>query len=129
VVAMRVETTQQAVAGTTGSSDSFLSAARRSTTPPAVQVQAVHDLIGRLLGARYVPLFQLSILPSTAISNATHDYYTLSSRTYSSDLIFLFIFYLIIYLIQFFGLENYFFFIFHWILVCFRFRFYFKIIK
>jgi hypothetical protein len=57
--------------------------ARRSATPPEVQVQAVQGLIGRLLGASYVPLFQLSILPSPYASSSTdHDSYTLSTRTY-----------------------------------------------
>jgi hypothetical protein len=54
--------------------------ARRSATPPEAQVQAVQGLIGRLLGASYVPLFQLSILPSPYASD--HDYYALSTRTY-----------------------------------------------
>ena len=60
--------------------------ARRSATPPEVQVQAVQGLIGRLLGASYVPLFQLSISPTPQedeSSTSDHDFYTLSTTTYS----------------------------------------------
>lgn len=75
-----VEATTMASASPAGSKAVW--PARRSATPPEVQVQAVQGLIGRLLGASYVPLFQLSILPSPYASSSTdHDYYTLSTRT------------------------------------------------
>ncbi|ELR20307.1 AlphaN-acetylglucosaminidase, putative, partial [Acanthamoeba castellanii str. Neff] len=57
---------------------------RKSTTPPEVQVQAVQGLIGRLLGASYVPRFQLSISPTPQedeSSTSDHDFYTLSTTT------------------------------------------------
>jgi hypothetical protein len=59
---------------------------RKSTTPPEVQVQAVQGLIGRLLGASYVPRFQLSISPTPQedeSSTSDHDFYTLSTTTYT----------------------------------------------
>jgi hypothetical protein len=59
---------------------------RKSTTPPETQVQAVQGLIGRLLGASYVPLFHLSISPTPQedeSSTSDHDFYTLSTTTYT----------------------------------------------
>ena len=84
LVLMAVEATTMASPSPAGSKAVW--PARRSSTPPEAQVQAVQGLIGRLLGASYVPLFQLSISPTPQedeSSTSDHDFYTLSTTTYS----------------------------------------------